>query len=206
MPAAASQCLESLGRTGNRTPHNGNRRARGFLIRLALPDGDLEPFAGLLEISDVQGNELGAAECAGKAEQEQSAVSECGKRTARNHHHRQEPFGGHRRFLGGSCAGGVPDASYRGADALVIGRQRQTGKLVSIAQGGNPAADGRRPNATLDLARQEGRHHLGRGRQFADASTGAPCPENPEIGRVGALRGLGLLLAREIGCFFHIGS
>jgi hypothetical protein len=36
-------------------------------------------IAGLLEISDIQGNQLGAAECAGKAEQQQSAVSECGE-------------------------------------------------------------------------------------------------------------------------------
>ena len=43
-------------------------------------------------------------------------------------------------------------------DTLVISRNGMACELVGIADGGNPAADGRRPNASISLRCQKGRY------------------------------------------------
>jgi hypothetical protein len=45
-----------------------------FLVRLAAPDRDAQPLGRLLVVLDVQGDQFGAAEGAGEADQQKRAL------------------------------------------------------------------------------------------------------------------------------------
>jgi hypothetical protein len=66
--------LQGSNRAGHASAHDGDGLPCAFLVGLAMPDGDLEAEFALLEILEVEGDELGAAEGAREADQQQGAV------------------------------------------------------------------------------------------------------------------------------------
>jgi hypothetical protein len=61
------------------TSSNGDSDALEFLIGLAAPDSHQQPGFGLFDIGHVQRDQLGTAERASEAKQQQSALTQPGK-------------------------------------------------------------------------------------------------------------------------------
>src|SRR5262249_44870380 len=63
-----------LHRAGDRARDDRDRRPGALLVRLRSADMDAQPAVAELQIRDIEGHELAAAEGAGEAEQEQRTV------------------------------------------------------------------------------------------------------------------------------------
>jgi hypothetical protein len=84
-----------------------------FLISFALPDGNAQPASAKMQIGDIEGDELGAAERAGKTKQEEGAVTEPFDISPGLSHHCEEFFGGSRCLPCWCVSRGPPNASQR---------------------------------------------------------------------------------------------
>ena len=60
--------LQGCHREGDHAARNGNDVAVPFLVCLAAADGDAKPFGRFLKVLDIERDELGATEGAGKAD------------------------------------------------------------------------------------------------------------------------------------------
>src|SRR5260370_11109971 len=87
-------------------PDNADSRAWSFLIGLAAADGNPQPGFAFLDVLAVEGDKLGAAQGAGKPNQEQRAVTNALQALASAESHRYHMVGGGRRLP--SCARAQP--------------------------------------------------------------------------------------------------
>jgi hypothetical protein len=131
------------------------------LIGFAFPNGESQAAVAKFKIRDVEGNQLGAAEGATKAEQKHGAIAQTFEVGVSLSHHGKDPFRGGWRFAGGGASSSSPNAPERGFDSLRVRWRLVPGKFVGITNSGQPAADRGDLGATICLGCQEGRNRPG---------------------------------------------
>jgi hypothetical protein len=129
-------------RAGNRTRHDLDRGPYAFLIGFGAANPDPQARFAELEIPDVEGDQLRAAERAGKAKQEQRAIAKAFQVRPRRGRHRHHPVGRRWRLadLGGADGAANP-ADRRLHDLGVCGRLAGAGELMRIANRRDAPAD-----------------------------------------------------------------
>jgi hypothetical protein len=125
---------------------------------LAAADGDAESLGRFLDVLEVQCDQLGAAEGARKANEQQGSVPNGRKPRPREWCHSYYALGGGGHLLAGRSTEGAPDTADGGPHTLIVGRQGQAGQLVRVTDRSNAAAYGGRPDLALGFMGQESRH------------------------------------------------
>ena len=168
-----------------------------FAVAVALGErqGEAQPARGGFQVLQPDRRQLGPAQRAGEAHQQQGAVAPAAQVVA----DRGEDLAQHadrggeflRREL--AALGGVAaDAGQRLADHRLGGRHRAAGEVVQIADRGAAQVDGVDRQAALALGGEE-RHDVGGGRgQAGQRVAGAPGAPGGDPGAVGAPRVGGL--------------
>ncbi len=124
---------------------------------------DLDPAAAVLGLvaAAIQANDLGAAQAAGKAQEQHGAVTQAPQRAAVERlQHRDQILGQHRLLLPGRRGVGVADAGHHGRDMPVLAVERLTALGIVPGERGQPALDRRhrvRPLIAGRRARGAGR-------------------------------------------------
>ena len=168
-----------------------------FAVAVALGErqGEAQPARGGFQVLQADRRQLGPAQRAGEAHQQQGAVAPAAQVVA----DRGEDLAQHadrggeflrREFaaLGGVAA----DAGERLADHRLGGRHRAAGEVVQIADRGAAQVDRVDRQAALALGGEE-RHDVGGGRgQAGQRVAGAPAAPGGDPGAVGAPRVGGL--------------
>jgi hypothetical protein len=112
-------------RAGDHAAGDSNDVAVPFLVRLAAADDDAQASDGFLQVPDAQANQLGAAEGAGKADEQQSAVPNGRKPSPCE----RPSLSRARRWRASSCwAQHRASAGYRGRSLASVG----SGKPASL--------------------------------------------------------------------------
>ena len=168
-----------------------------FAVAVALGErqGEAQPARGGFQVLQPDRRQLGPAQRAGEAHQQQGAVAPAAQVVA----DRGEDLAQHadrggeflRREL--AALGGVAaDAGQRLADHRLGGRHRAAGEIVQIADRGAAQVDRVDRQAALALGGEE-RHDVGGGRgQAGQGVAGAPGAPGGDPGAVGAPRVGGL--------------
>ena len=206
-PDAAEQ--RALGDTGGVLPaaqrahraefggaeRQGDGDAFAVAVALGERQGEAQPARGGFQVLQADRRQLGPAQRAGEARQQQGAVAPAAQVVA----DRGEDLAQHadrggeflRREL--AALGGVAaDAGERLADHRLGGRHRAAGEIVQIADRGAAQVDGGDRQAALALGGEE-RHDVGGGRgQAGQRVAGAPGAPGGDPGAVGAPRVGGL--------------
>ena len=168
-----------------------------FAVAVALGErqGEAQPARGGFQVLQADRRQLGPAQRAGEARQQQGAVAPAAQVVA----DRGEDLAQHadrggeflRREL--AALGGVAaDAGQRLADHRLGGRHRAAGEIVQIADRGAAQVDRVDRQAALALGGEE-RHDVGGGRgQAGQRVAGAPGAPGGDPGAVGAPRVGGL--------------
>ena len=122
---------------------------------LAAPDGDQQPFLGVLHVISGERDKFAAAECTGHADRDQRAVPLADQVVATLRQHSPHDIGGGRVLLDRRSADGAAYALHHCAHAgRRSGRWIDPGLLVRIRNRGEATADARR----LQPAAREVRH------------------------------------------------
>jgi hypothetical protein len=109
----------------DRPARQGDHSAMAFLIGFAAADRDAEPLGHLLDVLDIQGDQLGATEGAGEADQQQRAVLGEPFNRQRSHGH---DLVGRGRGEEGRC----PKNHARDRRHIAVARQNVTSMVVTI--------------------------------------------------------------------------
>jgi hypothetical protein len=118
-------------RTGDLPMRNGNDVAVPFLVGFAAADSNPEALGRFLDVLDIQGHQLGAAEGAGKADEQEGAVPNACQPAVRQRCHCDDPLGGRWRLLAGHGSKRAPDTPHRRPYPLVVCRQREAASLCA---------------------------------------------------------------------------
>ena len=168
-----------------------------FAVAVALGErqGEAQPARGGFQVLQPDRRQLGPAQRAGEAHQQQGAVAPAAQVVA----DRGEDLAQHadrggeffrREFA--ALRGVAADAGQRLADHRLGGRHRAAGEIVQIADRGAAQVDGVDRQAALALGGEE-RHDVGGGRgQAGQRVAGAPGAPGGDPGAVGAPRVGGL--------------
>jgi hypothetical protein len=92
-------------------------------------------------------------------------------------HHRKDLVGGGRRFTGRGGPIRSPNTPQRRLDDFRVCGRLVAGELVSVANGGQPAPDGRCLDPTINLGGEEGGYRFRGGGKGRDALRLAPTAE-----------------------------
>jgi hypothetical protein len=164
-------------------------RALALLVGLGAAHQHLQPFGDLDQVVDVERDQLGAAQEAGEADQQQGAVAvalaarvEAGDQGAQGLGH------GRGGLPAGAAAVGADDALPHQADLGGGGGAGPAGRLVDLGDGGEPAPQGG-DRRTAGVGGEVGGHGADLGRQRRLRAGGAPGGEVAPVGGVGAQRG-----------------
>ena len=173
----------------------GDGDARAGAVALGERQGEAQPARGGFQVLQADRRQLGPAQRAGEARQQQGAVAPAAQVVA----DRGEDLAQHadrsgeflRRELA-ALRGVAADAGQRFADHGLGGRHGAAGEVVQIADGGAAQVDGVDRQAALALGGEE-RHDVGGGRgQAGQRVAGAPAAPGGDPGAIGAPRVGGL--------------
>ena len=173
----------------------GDGDALAVAVALGERQGEAQPARGGFQVLHPDRRQLGPAQRAGEAHQQQGAVAQAAQVVA----DRGEDLAQHadrggeflRRELA-ALRGVAADAGQRLADHRLGGRHGAAGEVVQIADRGAAQVDGGDRQAALALGGEE-RHDVGGGRgQAGQRVAGAPGAPGGDPGAVGAPRVGGL--------------
>ena len=185
----ATACQASNARTGQVSTNLPRGRPISaplpVLVGFAAAQPQPQPAGDDRDIFHIEGHEFGAAQCAGKPEQQQGAVAPAARagiaRRQQLAEHGERQCGGfsHR------AAVGPEHAPQRALDVAMGGVPRQIVEPVHFSERGEPPADGG-GGVGFGQAGEVGADDFWRGRNGDKSVRGAPCRKMGPVGLVGA--------------------
>ena len=173
---------------------NADLPSLSLLVRLTLSDDDGQTVVSSMNVPHVQPHQLGAAEGAGKADQQQGPVPDADEAVAQGVHHAADlgGDGGGFALLVGSF--GAADACPDEADGGGSGRRFVSSGLMHLGDSGEPPAERAGFEGIGERGEVEG-DGLGFGGKRDKAVGLAPAGEVVPVGGVGTagVVGFGLL-------------
>jgi hypothetical protein len=118
--------------SGRSSTHDRDGGAPAFLVRLRASDGDEQAILALCNVGDIERDQLGAAEAAGEAEQQQGAIAQGRDATVADCGHRDQQVGGCRGFPARRGPHGSSD------DGRLAAEMEQNGQYGAVISHGPP--------------------------------------------------------------------